>query len=261
MRAAEAATGETREARGPVHIEVRGLRFARGERPIFAGLDCRFLRGRINVILGGSGSGKTTLLRMLGCLARPDAGSILVDGALDLAQIAEAEIRRYRRRIGMMFQDGALLDSLSLQDNVALPLREHSEHDEAEIARRVEEVFASVGLEGVGPLLPAQLSGGMRKRAALARALVMQPEILLCDEPFSGLDPATVRLVEDLLVDLNRRLHVTMVIASHHLASTFRMAAHVVLLVEGRALEGGPAAFLRHADPRVEQFLAGELPV
>jgi phospholipid/cholesterol/gamma-HCH transport system ATP-binding protein len=247
------------EARGPVHIEVRELRYARGTRRIFDGLSCSFLRDRINVILGGSGAGKTTLLRMLGCLARPDSGSILVDGELDLTRLSDAGIRRFRRRIGMMFQEGALLDSLSVFDNVALPLREHTELTEQEIRRQVEEVFASVGLEEVGPLLPAQLSGGMRKRSALARALVMHPEILLCDEPFSGLDPATVRLVEDLLVDLNHRLNVTMVLASHHVASTFRMADRIVLLVEGSAIEGAPADFQRHADPRVAAFFAGEL--
>jgi phospholipid/cholesterol/gamma-HCH transport system ATP-binding protein len=255
MQRAEGSNG----ARGAVHIELRGVSFARGARPIFDGLGCHFLRGRINVILGGSGSGKTTLLRLLGCLVRPDSGSIVVDGELELTQLTTAELHRYRRRIGMMFQDGALLDSLTLFDNVALPLREHSDLGEEQIRREVEEVFASVGLEGVAALLPAELSGGMRKRAALARALVLKPEILLCDEPFSGLDPATVRLVEDLLVDLNRRLSVTMVMASHHLASTFRMAGHVVLLVEGRALEGAPEAFRRHADPRVEHFFAGEL--
>jgi phospholipid/cholesterol/gamma-HCH transport system ATP-binding protein len=246
-------------ARDAVHIEVRGVSFSRGTRRVFDDLSCRFLRGRINVILGGSGTGKTTLLRMLGCLVHPHAGAIVVDGATDLVKLSDAEVGRHRRRIGMMFQEGALLDSLTLFDNVALPLREHSRMGEPEVRRAVEEVFGAVGLEDVGPLLPAQLSGGMRKRAALARALVMRPEILLCDEPFSGLDPATVRLIEDLLVDVNRRFHVTMVIASHHVASTFRMADWIVLLVAGQALEGSPAEFRGHADPRVEEFFAGEL--
>lgn len=257
MAGEQAARGEP--ARDAVHIEMRGVAFARGRRPIFDGLSCRFLRGRINVILGGSGSGKTTLLRMLGCLVRPQAGAILVDGTTDLTKLADAEIGRYRRRIGMMFQEGALLDSLTVFENVALPLREHRRLGEAEVRRAVTEVFEAVGLEDVGPLLPAQLSGGMRKRAALARALVMRPEILLCDEPFSGLDPATVRLIEDLLVDVNRRFHVTMVIASHHVASTFRMADRIVLLVGGQALEGSPDEFRGHADPRVAEFFAGEL--
>ncbi len=243
----------------PVHIEVEGLRFNRGERPIFRDVSCGFLRDRINVILGGSGSGKTTLLRMLGCLLRPDSGAIRVDDDLDLTRLGSSEIKAYRRHVGMMFQGGALLDSMSVFDNAALPLREHSPLDEAEIAREIRHVFDSVGLDGVDDLLPAELSGGMKKRAALARALVTAPDILLCDEPFSGLDPATVRLVESLLVDVNERLGVTMVIASHHVASTFRMAGRIVLLVEGEALSGAPDAFRDHADPRVEEFFAGDL--
>jgi phospholipid/cholesterol/gamma-HCH transport system ATP-binding protein len=258
MEGEQAAREEA--VRDAVHIEVRGVVFARGTRRVFDGLSCHLLRGRINVILGGSGTGKTTLLRMLGCLVHPQGGSVVVDGATDLTRLSDSDVGRYRRRIGMMFQEGALLDSLTLFDNVALPLREHSRLDAAEVRRAVDEVFEAVGLKDVGPLLPAQLSGGMRKRAALARALVMRPEILLCDEPFSGLDPSTVRLIEDLLVDVNRRLHVTMVIASHHVASTFRMADRIVLLVGGRALEGAPAEFRQHADPRVEDFFAGELP-
>lgn len=243
----------------PVHIEVCALHFTRGSRPVFRGVTCDFLRDRINVILGGSGAGKTTLLRMLGRLLRPDRGSIRVDGELELTELGRAQVHAFRKRVGMMFQGGALLDSMSVFDNAALPLREHTSLDEEAIRRRVEEVFESVGLEGVNELLPAELSGGMRKRAALARALINWPEILLCDEPFSGLDPATVRLVEDLLVDVNQRLGVTMIIASHHIASTFRMADRIVLLVEGAAICGTPDEFRRNRDPRVERFFAGEL--
>ena len=247
-------------ARDPVHVAVRDLHFARERRPVFRGVSCDLLRDKINVVLGGSGSGKTTLLRMLGCLLRPDSGSLLVDGSLELTQLRESEIRQYRRRVGMMFQEGALLDSMTIFDNVALPLREHAPMDEAQIRREVEDVFESVGLDAVGGLLPAQLSGGMRKRAALARALILAPDILLCDEPFSGLDPATVRLVESLLCDVNRRLGVTLVMASHHIGSTFRMADRIVLLVDGSAVVGSPDEFRRRRDPKVEAFFAGELP-
>lgn len=236
-----------------VHVDVRGLRFARGERAVFDDLSCRFARGRISVILGGSGSGKTTLLRMLAGLEQPDAGEIRVDGE-DLTRLSDAETRRYRRKVGMMFQRGALLDSMSVYDNVALPLREHSRRPEAEIRNEVERVFASVGLEGVDRLLPGQLSGGMLKRAALARAIVMAPEILLCDEPLSGLDPATIELVEELLLDVNRGLHISLIIASHHIRSTLALADRIVVLAERRAVSGTPEEILASEDQRVAAF-------
>jgi phospholipid/cholesterol/gamma-HCH transport system ATP-binding protein len=237
----------------PVHVDVRQLRFARGERAVFDDLSCRFPKGGISVVLGGSGSGKTTLLRMLAGLEQPDGGEIRVDGQ-ELTRLSQAETRRYRRKVGMMFQRGALLDSMSVHDNVALPLREHTRKPEPEIHDEVERVFSSVGLEGVGRLLPGQLSGGMLKRAALARAIVMAPELLLCDEPLSGLDPATVELVEELLVDVNRSLHVSMIIASHHIRSTLSIADHIVVLTERRAISGTPEEILASPDPRVTAF-------
>ncbi len=251
---------DAQSALAPIHIEARGLRLHRRGRRVFEDVSCGFPRDRISVVLGGSGAGKTTLLRMIGCLLKPDAGELWVDGDLELTRMNEADARQYRRRVGMMFQGGALLDSLSVYDNVALPLREHSPMGEDEIAAEVHHCFAGVDLENVDELYPAQLSGGMTKRAALARALVMAPDILLCDEPFSGLDPATVRKVEDLLVDVNRRLGVTMVIASHHIASTFRMADQIVLLVDGGALSGTPDQFRNSDDPRVDAFFAREIP-
>lgn len=244
--------------RGPVHIEVRNLEFSRGSRSVFQGLSCSFLRDRITVILGGSGSGKTTLLRMLGCLNKPDRGEIWVDGETELTQLDAADARQFRRRIGMMFQYGALLDSMTIYDNIALPLREHTSMTPEQIRREVGQVFDSVELHDVDGLLPAELSGGMRKRAALARSLILAPDILLCDEPFSGLDPRTVRVVEALLVAVNQRLGVTMIIASHHIHSTLRMADQIVLLVDGGAIAGTPAEFLRSEDPRVVEFLADE---
>lgn len=242
----------------PAFLDVRDLWIQRGKRPVFSGLSCRFPLGRISVVLGGSGSGKSTLLRMIGCLLRPDRGEIWIGDGIELSRMPESQTRRYRHMVGMMFQHGALLDSMTVFDNVALPLREHTRRGEPEIAREVHRVFESVGLDGVDELLPAQLSGGMMKRTALARALVMAPQFLLCDEPFSGLDPRTVRLVEDLLVDVNRRLGVTMIIASHHIASTMRMADRVVLLVDGRAVSGTPDELRQSDDERVVEFFAEE---
>ena len=237
-------------------VEVRKLSLRRGERLVFEDLDCHFPAGRISVVLGASGSGKTTLLRVLSSLVRPDTGEIWIDGELEITCLAPPEARAYRRSVGMMFQGGALLNSMTVFDNVALPLREHTKMGEPEIAEAVHEVFRAVGLENVDDLLPGELSGGMVKRAALARALIQQPRILLCDEPFSGLDPSTVRLVEALLVQVNRRYGPTMIITSHHMESTLRMADHVVVIADGRAVEGTTDTLRDSTHPRVMEFFS-----
>jgi phospholipid/cholesterol/gamma-HCH transport system ATP-binding protein len=247
---------EREGAEGGAGVAIAQLRFRRGARAIFDGLSCRFPAGRISVVLGGSGSGKSTLLRLIASLERPESGEIRVDGALELARGDAEALRDHRRSVGMMFQGGALLNSISVFENVALPLREHTRRSPAEIRRVVHEIFAAVDLQGVDDLLPGQLSGGMTKRAALARALVLRPRLLLCDEPFSGLDPATVRRVEQLLLDVNRRFGVTMILTSHHVESTLRLADHVVVLVDGAAVEGPPAAIRASGEPRVREFFA-----
>jgi phospholipid/cholesterol/gamma-HCH transport system ATP-binding protein len=238
-------------------VRFDGVHLRRGERRVFDGLSCGFLRAQISVVLGGSGAGKTTLLRLIGGLTRPDSGSVYVADE-DVTRLSERQLFRTRARIGMLFQGGALLDSMTIFENVALPLREHtrlSEHDiAAEVGRRLE----AVGLPGTEKLYPRELSGGMSRRAALARAIVTDPEIVLCDEPFSGLDPINVRRIEALLVDLNRRLGLTMVIASHHLASSLRMADRIVFLVDGRAIAGTPEDLLRSTDERVLEFLRAD---
>ena len=236
------------------HLDVRDVWLRRGTRPVFEGLCCAFPRGAITVIAGASGGGKTTLLRILACLLRPDRGEVWVDGKDELTGMDRAGQRAFRDHVGMLFQHGALLDSMTVYDNVALPLREHAGVSEAEIRERVEAVFASVDLADVGALLPGELSGGMVKRAGLARALIRSPDILLCDEPFSGLDPPTVRRVEALLADVNRRTGATMVVTSHHVASTLRTAAHVVMLLDRRAACGTPAELVEHPDSRVSDF-------
>jgi len=245
--------GEPQAPRGGV--EVVHLRFRRGSRVVFTDLGCRMPAGRITVVLGASGSGKSTLLRLVASLERPEAGEIRIDGERTSGMDAAA-LRRHRRGVGMMFQGGALLNSITVFDNVALPLREHTRLSEAEIRDVVHRTFEAVGLEDVDGLLPGQLSGGMTKRAALARALVLRPALLLCDEPFSGLDPATVRLVEALLLDVNRRLGPTIVLTSHHVPSTVRIADHVVVLTGGGAVEGPVAALRRSPAPAVQEFFA-----
>jgi phospholipid/cholesterol/gamma-HCH transport system ATP-binding protein len=238
-------------------IVFDGVQLSLGRRQVFRGLSCGFQRGRITVVLGGSGSGKSTLLRLIGGLVRPDAGSVRV-AERDIARLSERELFALRERVGMLFQGGALLDSLTVFDNVALPLREHTQLSEAEIAAEVGRRLAAVGLPDAGELFPRQLSGGMSRRAALARAVVTDPEILLCDEPFSGLDPVNVRRIEALLVELNRRLSLTVVVTSHHLDSSLRMADRIVFLTGGGARAGTPEELLTSDEPEIVEFLAAE---
>jgi phospholipid/cholesterol/gamma-HCH transport system ATP-binding protein len=236
-----------------LEIEARDLHFARGDRSIFRGLSCRFPSGKISVVAAASGGGKTTLLRMIACLLYPDTGSIVVDGDRDLVRLGHADMHEWRHHVGMLFQFGALLDSLTLYDNVALPLREHTKLSEAEIRDEVCRAFDAVGLEGVDTLLPGELSGGMVKRAGLARALIEKPEVLLCDEPFSGLDPPTVRKVEELLQSVNSRTGATVVVTSHHPVSTMRIADHLVMIDDGQAVVGEPQTLVR-SDRRGAEF-------
>ncbi|HJO23959.1 MAG: ATP-binding cassette domain-containing protein [Myxococcota bacterium] len=242
------------EAVEEFRIALDGVRLSLGGRPVFRGLSCGFMRGQITVILGESGSGKSTLLRLIAGLTRPDSGAVRVAGQ-DVARLGHADLYRLRDRIGMLFQYGALLDSMTIADNVALPLREHTERTEADVVAEVERRLAAVGLPDAGPLYPRELSGGMSRRAALARALVTDPEIVLCDEPFSGLDPLNLRRIEKLLVDLNRRLGLTMLVTSHHLASSMRMAHRIVFLTEGRAVAGTPKDLVHSSERAIVEFL------
>jgi phospholipid/cholesterol/gamma-HCH transport system ATP-binding protein len=247
----------TQPADVEAHVEIEDVRLAFGSRPVFEGLDVSFARGRVTVIMGGSGCGKSTLLRLVGGLQRPDSGSVRVVGE-EVTGLGEIALGRVRRHLGMLFQNGALLDSMTIFDNVALPLREHRRGDAVAIARRVRETLDAVGLPDVEELLPRELSGGMLRRAAFARAIVMEPEVLLADEPFSGLDPPNVERIEGLLVDLNRRLGLTVLVTSHHMASSLRMADLVVLLREGRAVVGTPRELASSADSSIRDFMGAD---
>ncbi len=227
------------------------------DRHVLRGFSCRFMRNKISVILGGSGSGKTTILRLIGGLVHPQRGRIVV-ASVDISDLSETQMYSVRRKLGMMFQGGALLDSLTIFDNLAFPLREHTSMTENEIATEVHRQLTAVGLADVDDLLPGQLSGGMIRRAALARAIIRQPEILLCDEPFSGLDPISVKRIEALLRRINHQLGVTMLVSSHHIPSTMRMADQVVLLQNAQAVTGSPSELARNPDPRIAGFLNEE---
>lgn len=236
-------------------MALRDVGLAFGRRPVFDGLTCSFPRGRITVVMGGSGSGKSTILRLVGGLQRPDRGSIRVADE-EISGLGEIDLSRVRQRLGMLFQNGALLDSMSVFENVALPLVEHTKLSAAEIARRVHERLEAVGLSDVDELLPGELSGGMLRRVAFARAIVMEPEILLCDEPFSGLDPPNVSRIEALLVHLKRDLGLTIIVTSHHMASSLRMAEQLILLQrQGMAVIGTPVELAASRDATVADFI------
>lgn len=241
------------------HVRLESVALSFGRRQVFRDLSCAFPRGRLSCVLGGSGSGKSTMLRLIGGLLLPDAGRILVDGQ-NVPELSERALFELRKRIGMMFQGGALLDSETVFDNLAFPLREHARLTPKEIRERVTATLAAVGLHDVEELLPNQLSGGMMRRVALARALIMRPVICLCDEPFSGLDPISVRLVEALFQRINRDTDLTMIVVSHDVASTRRIADHVVVLLPGGiAVQGSPDDLRAHDDPRVRAFMDDEV--
>ncbi len=204
--------------------------------------------GKISVILGCSGSGKSTLLRHIVGLSRPTNGQILL-GDVDFFALPYREFRRMRRRMGMLFQDGALLGALSLMDNVAMPLREHTKLSQSDIKNAVLRALRLVGLQDAANLYPGQLSGGMRKRAGLARAIIVEPPLLFCDEPTSGLDPITAAQMDNLLLSMKKNFpHMTMVVVSHDLNSLEGIADHVLVLNEGKAVFSDTFEVLKNTD-------------
>lgn len=222
---------------------------------VLDGINAHLPAGKISVILGGSGCGKSTLLRHVLGLNRPLRGRALVGGK-DIFELKTQDFRRLRRRMGVLFQDGALLGSLTLGQNVGLPLSEHTALKPEEIEAVAREKLALVGLEDFAGYFPGQLSGGMRKRGGLARAIVMAPSILLCDEPTSGLDPINAAQMDDLLLRMKEALKVTIVVVSHDLDSLKRIADYVLVLHDGRAAYAGPLApLLQTTDPYLRQFL------
>ena len=236
-------------------ISVRDLRVRYGDREILHGINFDAPAGQTLVILGGSGSGKSTLLRTLVGLENPSGGSIWIHGK-DFACMPEAERDDLRKKMGMSFQSGALFGSMTVAENVALPLREHTQLDESTIDIMVRLKLNQVGLSGFENYMPAQLSGGMKKRAAIARALAMDPEILFFDEPSAGLDPIIAAGIDDLIVKLKQAFHITILVVTHELASAFLIADRMILLIKGQIVANGTPAELQASDqPRVRQFL------
>ena len=236
-------------------ISLRDLHVSYGEREILHGISFDVVRGETLVILGGSGSGKSTLLRTLVGLEKPSAGEIWIKGR-DLAKTSAAEMDEIRTKIGMSFQGGALFGSMTVGENVALPLREHTRLEDSTIEIILRLKLQQVGLEGFEYYTPAQLSGGMKKRAAVARALAMDPEILFFDEPSAGLDPIIAAGIDELILELKRAFHMTIIVVTHELASAFLIADRMLLIDKGNIVALGTAEEMRSStQPRVRQFL------
>jgi phospholipid/cholesterol/gamma-HCH transport system ATP-binding protein len=236
-------------------ISLRNLRVSYGDREILHGIDFDVFPGETLVILGGSGSGKSTLLRTLVGLETPSAGEIWIKGR-DLAKTSAAEMDEIRRNIGMSFQSGALFGSMTVGENVALPLREHTRLEDSTIEIILRLKLQQVGLEGFEYYSPSQLSGGMKKRAAVARALAMDPEILFFDEPSAGLDPIIAAGIDQLILELKRAFRMTIIVVTHELASAFLIADRMLLIDKGNVVAIGTTEEMRSsAQPRVRQFL------
>ena len=238
-------------------IEIRNVGYAISGRPVFAGLDMDFPRGRVTAVMGPSGTGKTTLLRLITGQALADSGSIVVAGR-ELRGIKRADLYLLRRRMGMLFQNGALLTDLSVFENVAFPLREHTDLPERLIRQLVLTKLQAVGLRGAAELMPSELSGGMSRRVALARAIVMDPEILIYDEPFVGLDPISLGVILRLIRHLNDALGITSIVVSHDVQEISTVADAVFLLSGGKvAAKGTPQELRSYPSEIVRQFIGG----
>ena len=239
-------------------IRVVDLHKTFGRQPVLKGINLDLETGKITTIIGGSGSGKTVLLKHLNALLLPDRGSVLVSGT-DITKIGESALNKIRQKFGVLFQGAALLDSMTIYDNVAFPLREKTKLPETEIQTRAEERLAQVGLSGMGYKYPAEMSGGMKKRAGLARALVMEPEIVLFDEPTTGLDPLLGKSIHELIGKMHATFGFTGVIVSHDIPEVFKISDRVAMLANGVIAEVGTTEeFVASKNPIVRQFLQGE---
>jgi phospholipid/cholesterol/gamma-HCH transport system ATP-binding protein len=238
-----------------VMISLRDLRVSYGEVEILHGITFEVKHGETLVILGGSGSGKSTLLRTLVGLEKPSSGEIWIKGK-NIAAISDPEMDEIRKKIGMSFQGGALFGSMSVGENVGLPLREHTKLEDSTIEIMVRLKLEQVGLEGFEYYMPSQLSGGMKKRAAVARALAMDPQILFFDEPSAGLDPIIAAGIDQLILELKQAFRMTIIVVTHELASAYLIADRMVLIDKGRVVAMGTTAEMRAStQPRVRQFL------
>lgn len=236
-------------------IKLENLYKSFNSHKVLQGLSLDIPTGAITVILGPSGIGKSVLLKIMIGLLKPDSGRVLVDNT-DITQLDPHELNDMRRKFGMLFQNAALFDSLTVEENVAFPLKEHTKKSEKEIRQIVREKLSLVGLEQATEKHPAELSGGMRKRVGLARAIALEPEIILYDEPTTGLDPLTCEAINELIVTMQKKLHITSVIISHDIESTFQVAHQVAMIHDGRIIElGSPEVFKQSRNAFVQRFI------
>jgi len=238
-------------------VRIRGLRFSRGDRVIFDGVDMDIPRGKVTAIMGPSGSGKTTLLKLISGQLTPDAGTVEVDGQ-NIHRLSSTALYRLRMRMGMLFQSGALLTDLSVFENVAYPLREHTRLPDEMVRKLVLIKLEAVGLRGARDLMPSELSGGMARRAALARAIALDPMMIMYDEPFTGQDPITMGVLVQLIRRLNDAAHLTSILVSHDVAETCSIADLAYVIAKGRIIETGSPEQLRDSrSPWARHFIPG----
>ena len=250
-------TEPARKTEPAVKIRIRDLHKSFGPKVVLDGVTVDIAPAESLVVIGGSGTGKSVLLKHIIGLLRPDSGTVEVDGTT-VGTLGNREITEFRRKFGMAFQEGALFDSMTVWQNVAFPLQRLKKLSHGELNDRVEECLQMVRLEGVGDKLPSQLSGGMRRRVGFARAVAHQPEILLFDEPTTGLDPVTTALIGEVILDLSNRLKTTTITITHDMESAFRIGDRIAMLNRGKIIaEAPPEEFKRLEDPRVQQFIHG----
>lgn len=236
-------------------IQIQDVHKSFGSNAVLRGINLDIEEGTTVVILGGSGSGKTVLMKHMIGLLKPDSGHVLVEGQ-DIVGLEGEELAKVRTKFGMVFQAAALFDSMNVYENVSFPLREHAHLKESEIREKVKEKLGIVGLKNIENRFPADLSGGMRKRVGLARAIILDPKIVLYDEPTTGLDPITTDYVDEMILDAKRQLGVTSVVISHDIASAFKVADKIAFLHQGHIVEEGPPSQLRRSEhPAVKAFL------
>lgn len=240
------------------YITVQDVSFFRGGRAIYENVSLTIPRGKITAVMGPSGTGKTTLLRLIAAQLAPNSGSILVDGQ-NVHALSRSELYKVRKKMGMLFQSGALFSDMSVAENIAFPMEEHTKLDAKTIADIVAKKLHSVGLRGAASLMPSELSGGMARRVALARAIALDPELVMYDEPFTGQDPISKGVLVKLIRQLNDSANMTSVLVSHDVEESLSIADHVCILAGGRVIAEGSADEIRASnDPEVKQFLNGE---
>jgi phospholipid/cholesterol/gamma-HCH transport system ATP-binding protein len=242
----------------PTAIELCDLTKSLGGRMVLDGVSLAIRKGETLSVIGGSGAGKSVTLKHIVGLMKPDRGCVRIDG-VDVTNSRNGVLEKARKKIGFLFQGAALLNSMNVFENVALPLREHENVPEAEIRRRVQEKLELVQLADAGHKMPSEISGGMKKRVGLARAIIRNPEIILYDEPTAGLDPVVGSQINDLILDMQKKLGVTSVLVTHDMSSAFRCSNRIAMLLKGRIIKvDTPAGFKASDDPMVKQFIYGE---